>query len=126
MSLSGLPCTSLLATTGMLAPAESFLGAPAPAESFLVKLGGIQDFSSVWIALAMLFVAAIVGVLIIGAVSRRLKKAPEDAAAFTLHDLRSLHRDGRLNDEEYDRMKAALLGMYAPDQNDDPDEPNVQ
>ena len=105
MSLSGLPYTSLLATTG-LSPAES-----------------AKDFSSVWIALGMLFAAAIVGALIIGTVSRRLKKAPEDAAAFTLHDLRSLHRDGRLTDEEYDRMKAALLGTYAPAPND---EPNVQ
>ena len=108
MSPCGQLHAALLATTG------------AP------PTGSPQDMSSVWVALAILFVAAIVGAIIIAAVSRRLKAAPTDAAAFTLHDLRSLHNEGRLTDEEYDRMKAALLGKYAPAQDDDQNKSNVQ
>ena len=74
----------------------------------------------------MLFGATIVGAVIIACVVRWFKRTPENSAVFTLHELRKLHADGRLTDDEYDRMKQTMLGAYAERKSDDPSAPNVQ
>lgn len=47
---------------------------------------------------------------------RRLVGSDDDAsgAGLTLHDLRQLHSQGKLTDEEYEAAKAAIVGAHAP------------
>lgn len=57
----------------------------------------------------------IVGLLIAGFVAvswvKRLVAAPDDAPAggFSLGDLRQLHKDGQMSDEEFEKAKAMIV-----------------
>ena len=61
-----------------------------------------------------LMICAFYGVAIL---RRRLKSKPPSSPqqAFTLHNLRQLHQQGQLSDEEYDRAKAHMISQYGVD-----------
>lgn len=93
--------------------------APTPAQAS-------QDTLTLWTAIAMLFAATIVGAIIIACVARWFKRSQDSQAVFTLHELRTLHADGRLTDDEFNRMKQTMLGAYAERKSDRPNAPDVQ
>lgn len=53
--------------------------------------------------------AAIVGFFLWRAYTRQDDTPLTPANAFTLADLRQLHREGQLNDEEFERARAAII-----------------
>lgn len=61
----------------------------------------------------VLVVCIVAGFLIALAVKKSLREneppGPADAAGFTLSDLRQLHRDGQLTDEEFDKAKGKIV-----------------
>lgn len=63
---------------------------------------------------AGLLIGAIVVMLgVIAWIRRRLRSTSHPSTPpFTLHDLRSLHAQGRLTDEEFERAKHALLSRW--------------
>ena len=85
-----------------------------------------QDTLTLWTAIAMLFAATIVGAIIITCVVRWFKRPQDSQGVFTLHELRTLHADGRLTDDEFNRMKQTMLGAYAERKSDNPNAPDVQ
>jgi hypothetical protein len=93
--------------------------APTPAQTS-------QDTLTLWTAIAMLFAATIVGAVIIACVVRWFKRPQDNSAVFTLHELRNLHAEGRLTDDEFNRMKQTMLGAYAKRKSDEPTAPHVQ
>ncbi len=88
-----------------------------------------HPIGEVMIWLGVLLVAAV----LIGVIGYMLRKrllggddGEETIQPFTLADLRRLHREGQLSDEEYERAKAAMIaqtrsafGDQASDENDD-------
>lgn len=66
----------------------------------------------VWFYLVVLVIAAVV-ITVIGLVARKVLSDPIEAsegqAVFDLSDLRKLHRQGQLTDDEYEAAKAATL-----------------
>jgi hypothetical protein len=51
------------------------------------------------------------GALVIYTIRRMMtSKDPAGGGGFALEDLRALHRDGQLSDEEFERAKAVLIG----------------
>jgi uncharacterized membrane protein len=73
----------------------------------------MQHLGSVfWILTAFIafgVVLLIAGMLVGRALRTRLRR---DAAgsAFSLAELRQMHRDGQIDDEEYERLRAGLIG----------------
>ncbi len=63
-----------------------------------------------------LFVVLGFGVLIYR--RRYLSPRSEQSEGFSLEDIRQMHRSGQLSDEEYDRMRRALIGMATRDAED--------
>ncbi len=74
----------------------------AEAVSILVWLGVI-------VALAV--VAAIVGFVIWRRYTHSDDAGPTRSTAFTLADLRQLHRQGQLSDEEFERARTAIIAQ---------------
>ena len=63
----------------------------------------------VWMSL-ILIVAAIVGFIAVIQVKRWVNKPDQSpATGFTLSDLRSLHRSGKMTDEEFEKAKALIV-----------------
>jgi uncharacterized membrane protein len=75
-------------------------------------LAQASSMSAMRMVLALSAVVVIAGVLLalLGVVRRRIREetafVPKD---FALSDLRDLHRDGKLTDEEFERAKAKLV-----------------
>lgn len=71
--------------------------------------GGKSTLNDVIIASAWLL-AAVVGVAAVVFIIRRLTSASQAPAQepFTLDDLRQLHQQGQLSDEEFERAKAKI------------------
>lgn len=71
--------------------------------------GGKSTFSDVIITSAWLL-AAVVGVAAVVFIVRRLTSAAQAPVQepFTLDDLRKLHQQGQLSDEEFERAKAKI------------------
>lgn len=67
-------------------------------------------FSKVFPWLAVLIGAAIAGAIIIALVRRALRDEDDaDGGGFTLHDLRRMHGEGKLSDEEFARARDAMI-----------------
>jgi hypothetical protein len=67
-------------------------------------------FSKVFPWLAVLIGAAIAGAIIIALVRRALRDEEDgDEGGFTLHDLRRMHGEGKLSDEEFARARDAMI-----------------
>ncbi|MCH2136981.1 MAG: SHOCT domain-containing protein [Phycisphaerales bacterium] len=70
------------------------------------------DMTAMWLAIGGLLAAALVGALLIHAVRRHFNRQHDASGdVFTLNDLRRLHREGQLSDEEYERLRDQLLGL---------------
>lgn len=70
-------------------------------------------FSDVLPWLILLFGLVIAGGVIIFWARRSLQAAATqnaNAAGFSLHELRELHKNGELTDEEFERARAAIIG----------------
>lgn len=71
-----------------------------------------SSMSAMRMVLALAAVVIVAGILLslLGVVRRRVREesgfTPKD---FTLSDLRDLHRDGKLTDEEFERAKSKLV-----------------
>ncbi len=65
----------------------------------------------IWSFVLVAFLVA--GFIIVGRVKKRMKDeidtTPEASAGFTLSDLRQMHRDGQISDEEFERAKAKIV-----------------
>jgi len=89
------------------------LVASAPSTGSLVASGGSGAgdlFERIWPTLLVLLVIAIAGGLFAMWLRRRIGAKDETGlAGFTLEDLRRMHREGEMSDEEFDRAKAAML-----------------
>lgn len=85
--------------------------APTPVQS-------AKDTLTLWTAIGMLFAATIVGGIIMTCVVRWFRRPLDSQAVFTLHELRNLHTEGRLTDDEFNRMKQTMLGAYANKKSD--------
>jgi hypothetical protein len=68
-------------------------------------------FRGVALPLAGLFAFAVVGWFAVIAVRKAFRGEEHGAEAFTLDELRRLHRAGELSDEEFARAKEAMLGI---------------
>jgi len=68
--------------------------------------GAIYDFlgAIAWVAVGCVLLIAIVAVI-----RRRMLRDDEPADGFGLADLRRLHAEGQLSDEEYEQAKASML-----------------
>ena len=106
------------------------------AENFLMPL---QSATLAQVPEAILRILAIVGLLLVVAVllvllavwlRRRFVQSSNDQppTGFTLHEMRQLHQEGQLTDEEYQAARAALLARsryaLADDKNQTPDKPD--
>ncbi|MFO0828507.1 MAG: SHOCT domain-containing protein [Phycisphaerales bacterium] len=80
--------------------------------------GAANLFLSLAPWLALLLVVVVVGWFVIVFVRRMLRGGPPQSAGFTLEELRQMHRRGELDDEEFARAKASVVGR-ARDQNRD-------
>ena len=84
-----------------------------PPVVFVLAEGRYQTFDIVrWSGVLILFLLLMFAVVV--AVRRYLNRDNEEAGAqsagFTLSDLRSLHRQGRMTDDEFERAKAQMIG----------------
>lgn len=81
----------------------------------------VTDKSSRLFAETLPWILLLLGAIIAGGViiliARRHIYGGEDSASggFTLHDLRELHRAGDIDDEEFARAKAQMIGRLAND-----------
>lgn len=60
-------------------------------------------------ALVVLVVVVVVGWFAIVRLRRWMRSEADDPRAFTLDDLRRLHREGRLSDDEFQRARDAMI-----------------
>jgi len=67
-------------------------------------------FQSIGGALLALVVIVIVGWFAISRIRSWMKDNAEATQPFTLEDLRALHRDGQLSDQEFERAKEMMIG----------------
>ena len=89
---------AVLAVPGSLA-----LAAAAPGNLFRRILPWL-------VALALLVVAAAV---VIWLIRRAIRPPAGDSGGFSLQELRELHAQGRLTDEEFERAKASIIGRIS-------------
>ncbi|MFM9957639.1 MAG: SHOCT domain-containing protein [Phycisphaerales bacterium] len=70
------------------------------------------DVTKILVAVGVLLATVLLLAVVLLKMRRRLL-ADDEAAGMplTLHDLRQLHASGAMSDEEFDRAKAALIGM---------------
>ena len=67
-------------------------------------------FSQVAPILLVLLVVVLVGAIVIYAARRAAQPGESSDVPFTLQDLRDLHAQGKLSDEEFARAKEAMIG----------------
>ncbi|HWE01583.1 MAG TPA: SHOCT domain-containing protein [Tepidisphaeraceae bacterium] len=66
----------------------------------------------VWSSALVAFL--VIGFVLVAAVKKRMRdddvSAPGAAAGFSLSDLRQLHRQGQISDDEFERAKEKIIG----------------
>jgi hypothetical protein len=73
-------------------------------------LANVDSAISIWLWSMVLLVLVIVAFALVAWARRRmLADKGSSASGFTLGELRRLHREGTLTDQEYERAKAGLL-----------------
>lgn len=78
----------------------------------LSQAGATSDVSRIVTVVGVLLVAVIVLAAAVLKLRRRLLSNEDNAGApLTLHDLRQMHSEGGLTDEEFEKAKAALIGL---------------
>jgi hypothetical protein len=80
----------------------------------IVAQSSPTDTASVIVWSLVLLVFLVAGFILVAAVKKRLRddevSAPGAAAGFTLSDLRQLHREGQISDDEFERAKEKIIG----------------
>lgn len=85
----------------------------------MLLLASATDKSSRLFAETLPWLLLLLGVVIVGGVIILLARrhvnrgADSPASGFTLHDLRELHKNGELSDEEFARAKTQMIGRLA-------------
>ncbi|MFZ9880513.1 MAG: hypothetical protein ACO3QC_03825 [Phycisphaerales bacterium] len=69
-----------------------------------------SGLASTLLPLLGLFVLVVAGWFAVVRVRRWMRDTSEDAAAFTLEDLRRLRRDGKITEDEFNRAREAMIG----------------
>ncbi|MEX0776252.1 MAG: SHOCT domain-containing protein [Phycisphaeraceae bacterium] len=89
-----------------------------------------QHMRDLFVLLAIMAAILGIGTLVSLLIYRHFHRPDGDReppTGFTLGDLRRLHRDGELNDEEYERAKARLIaGVYHDTAADADEEPDLE
>lgn len=71
------------------------------------------NWTPVLVGCLVLIVVVVLGLMIVSWMKRRMQAADEPVpAGFTLSDLRRLHKDGQITDEEFERAKARTIERY--------------
>lgn len=72
-----------------------------------------NSFISIWTEMALVIpllgVALIVGFIVIFRLRKKIKDPPGDQIAFTLGELKQMHKDGAISLEEYKRAKQLII-----------------
>lgn len=79
--------------------------------SIVLQTDASDFFRGVALPLAGLFAFAVIGWFAVIAVRKAFRGEDGGAEAFTLDELRRLHRAGELSDEEFARAKESMLGI---------------
>jgi uncharacterized membrane protein len=69
-----------------------------------------SGLASTLLPLLGLFVLVVIGWFAVVRVRRWMRDTSEDAAAFTLEDLRRLRREGKITEDEFNRAREAMIG----------------
>lgn len=93
--------------SGHLCPGPAALGSTLPGSA---SSGANSLFASVAPWLGLLLLVVLVGAVIILAVRRYMRSDVKGPEGFSLEDLRQMRRRGEMDDEEYERARAALIG----------------
>lgn len=89
------------------------MGMHAPSVSLVAQQGA----GGLWLWLALLGVAIVAGGYLLLTIRRRLLGSDEaSSGGMTLEDLRRLHAEGQLSDEEFGRLKEQLIAEARPKQ----------
>ncbi len=72
------------------------------------------DVSRIVLVVGVLLALVLIGAVVALKLRRRLLSSEDSAGTpLTLHDLRRLHADGNMTDEEFEKAKAAIIGTVA-------------
>jgi hypothetical protein len=63
------------------------------------------------LALVVLVLAALLGLAVLMYRRRYFSTQADRTTGFTLADIRQMHKDGQLSDEEYETMRQVVIGM---------------
>jgi hypothetical protein len=78
----------------------------------LSQAGSTAEVTRIVTVVGVLLVAVLVLAAAVLKLRRRLLGSEDNAGApLTLHDLRQMHNEGGLTDDEFEKAKAALIGM---------------
>lgn len=89
---------------------------PGPAiDALLLGASTSRQVTDVVILLGVVLVLLLIGTGGIVWARRRLMRSDLESsgAGLTLHDLRQLHAQGKMSDEEYEAARTAILGAHA-------------
>ena len=87
--------------------------APITPSTAVATAGAATTFSRLLPWLALLLLLVIIGTIILTALRRSLRRPPTSASdGFSLHELRQMHADGHLSDEEFQRAKTAAVERF--------------
>lgn len=92
----------------------------------LVQSNAEGPWSDIFIWSAILIGLVMVGSVLAVIARRNLsKKETKQAEGFTLHELRQLHAEGRISDEEFENAREALISSVKPVDSADNTDPAV-
>ena len=81
---------------------------------------------SILIWSGVLIVLVVVLFFVVNAIRKAAsdQQVHDDSAPFSLDELRQMHRDGRLSDEEFDKARAQVIAMVSGSAAERPDGPS--
>ncbi len=81
-----------------------------------ILAAGNVDYGKLVVGCTILLLAMVSGFVGVFILRRRLRDCTPQASAesFSLQDLRQLHREGQLSDEEFERAKAQMVAHLGP------------
>lgn len=76
-------------------------------------LGIEAAYEAIVLAVVVLALVVLLGLIVLLYRRRFMSSRRERTHSFTLADIRRMHRQGQLTDEEYESMRQAVIGMGA-------------